>query len=131
MLGIFHAALLISLAHGFTTTTTTTTISITSTTTVTIATLPSQPTQKLFLQSPTNPESTVLFECPAKCNGGAACEFVNPTNCNEYINCDSRRGPLVMVCEEGLHFWQQMRQCAPPSQAKCKLELGLAGKGDL
>jgi hypothetical protein len=114
ILGLFHAALLFSFAHG------------TITTTVTVQTLAytppaTPPSQSISFPDPTNPDATVIFECPAKCNGGAACEWVNPTNCSEYINCDYRREPVLLACEEGLYFWDQLKQCAPPSQAKCNL----------
>jgi hypothetical protein len=114
ILGLLHANLLLSFAHG------------TITKTVTVQTLPyvpqaSPPPQSISFTDPTDPDVTFIFECPTKCNGGAACEWVNPTNCSEYINCDFRREPLLLACDEGLHFWSQMRQCAPPVQAKCKL----------
>ncbi|KAH8783887.1 hypothetical protein BGZ57DRAFT_974401 [Hyaloscypha finlandica] len=114
ILGLLHASLLLSFAHG----------TVTKTVTVqTLAYVPqaSPPSQSISFTDPTNPDVTVTFECPAKCNGGAACEWVNPMNCSEYINCDFRREPLLLACDEGLHFWSQMRQCAPPVQAKCKL----------
>ncbi len=41
------------------------------------------------------------------------------------------RAPLVLACEEGTQFWQKMRQCAPPSQAKCTVGLGAVGNVDL
>ncbi|KAN0117450.1 hypothetical protein V8E51_003427 [Hyaloscypha variabilis] len=113
ILGFLHAALLVSLVHG------------TITTTVMVQTLPyvspaSPPSQSISFKDPNNPDATVTFECPAKCNGGAVCEWVNPTNCSEYINCDFRRTPLLLACEDGLHFWDQLKQCAPPVQAKCQ-----------
>ncbi|KAE9376998.1 hypothetical protein N431DRAFT_331307 [Stipitochalara longipes BDJ] len=116
ILGLLHAALLVSFAHGIST----------STTTVKVQTLPyvpptSPPSQSISFQDPTNSDATITFECPAKCNGGAACEWVNPTNCSEYINCDFRRTPLLLACEDGLHFWDQLKQCAPPVQAKCQV----------
>jgi NAD-dependent dihydropyrimidine dehydrogenase PreA subunit len=114
ILGILHAALLVSFAHG------------TVTKTVTVETLPyvpqaTPPSQTISFPDPANPDATVIFECPDKCHGGAACEWVNPTNCSEYINCDYRRPPLLLACDDGLHFWDQLKQCAPPVQAKCNV----------
>jgi hypothetical protein len=119
--GLLHAALLISFAHGAITTTVTTTVTAR---TITIGTLPwtagpTPPSQTISFQNPTNPSETFLFECPAGCNGGAACEWVSPANCSEYVNCDYRREPVLLACDEGLHFWDQLKQCAPPRQAKC------------
>lgn len=120
MLGFFHAALLISLAHG----------TITTTVTARLASQAAQAQQTVSFPSPANPDETLVFECPSKCNGGAACEFNHPADCGKYISCDSRRIPLVISCDEGDHFWLQMRQCAPPSQAKCFIS-GAAQKVDL
>ncbi|PMD23096.1 hypothetical protein NA56DRAFT_702198 [Hyaloscypha hepaticicola] len=121
ILGLLHAALLVSFVHGTVTTTITTTVTAR---TITIGTLPwtpgpTPPSQTISFQNPTNPSETFLFECPAGCNGGAACEWVSPVNCSEYVNCDYRREPALFACDEGLHFWDQLKQCAPPRQAKC------------
>jgi hypothetical protein len=138
ILGLLHAALLFSFAYGISTSTTIVTArTITRTVHVydassaitTRSTLfghnqaspSSLPLQTIKFLDPENLQETIIVTCPDQCNGGAACEWVSPTNCSEYYNCDNRREPLLLACGKGLHFWDQLKQCAPPAQAKCRL----------
>lgn len=103
-------------------TTTTITVVEQALPTLAIPAIPLKPeTPKLLTQ---NTGSDALnawlnFQCPVDCHGGAACEFPHPLHCDQYINCMEGRPPIVIKCGDGLHFWDQQKQCAPPRQAKC------------